>query len=330
MGLANQTAIGTGILGIGFELNEAAETIYSNLVASMVNQSVAGTMAYSLYLNDYYSSTGSILFGGVDTEKFIGNMVTVPILRDAQSNNYSSFTVGLTGLSFADANGTTYNQSLSGESNSLGSILDSGTTLSYLPDSIATPLFAAVGAYEYTELGSSSGLALVDCSLDVSFTFRINDSAVITVPRDEMVLDVLAGEQLPSSIPFSDPCLFGIQNMGSDDSDDGSGPFGGGGSTTRQADYAILGDSFLRSAYVVYDLANLQIGLAPANLNSTATSVQTLDAGESALPAFSGVASQTASGTSTSTTGTAAASGTGGGGGGGSGMLSLPARTRML
>lgn len=321
MGIADKTAVGTGILGIGFELNEAAETMYSNLVADMVSQSKISTMAYSLYLNDYYSSTGNILFGGVDADKFIGNLVTVPILPDAQSNNYSSFTVGLTGLSFADSNGTTYNQSLTSESGSLSSILDSGTTLSYLPDDIATPLFAAVGAYEYTSLGSSS-LALVDCGLDVEFSFKINDSVTINVPAEELVIDAFDGTSLPSEVPFTSTCLFGIQNIGSSS-----------GSSARTADYAILGDSFLRSAYVVYDLVNLQIGLAPANLNSTSTNVQELKAGESSLPAFSGVASQAASSSSSSSssgTSTASNTATGTSSSSGSGTLLSSARTSYV
>ncbi|KAJ4386486.1 hypothetical protein N0V93_009383 [Gnomoniopsis smithogilvyi] len=309
MGIADKTAVGTGILGIGFELNEAAETMYSNLVTDMVNQSKISTMAYSLYLNDYYSSTGNILFGGVDTDKFIGNLVTVPILPDASSQNYSSFTVGLTGLSFAFSNGTTYNQSLTSESGSLSSILDSGTTLSYLPDDIATPLFDAVGVYEYTSSLGSSSLALVDCNLDVNFSFRINDSVTINVPRDELVIDAFDGTSLPSEVPFTSTCLFGIQNIGSSS-----------GTSARTADYAILGDSFLRSAYVVYDLDNLQIGLAPANLNSTSTNVQELKA-ESSLPAFSGVASQAASSSSSSGTSTASSTATGTSSSNGSGML---------
>lgn len=326
MALANETVVGTGILGIGFELNEAAEQLYPNLIVDLVNQSIVSVMAYSLYLNDYYSSTGSILFGGVDTDKFIGNLVTVPILPDAQSHNYSSFTVGLTGLSFASSNGTTYNQSLTSESGSIDSVLDSGTTLTYLPDTIADALFEAVGAYQYTSDGSS--IALVDCSLNVDFTFRINNTAVISVPADELVIDAFTQEQVPSEVPFKSTCLFGLQNIG-DTSDDSGGGGGGSGSSSSQdsTNYAILGDTFLRSAYVVYDLDNLQIGLAQANLNSTSSNVQDLKAGLSSLPAFSGVASQTAaasSGTSTSgggggsATGTASSSGTltpGGGGG---------------
>ncbi|PSR77262.1 aspartic peptidase domain-containing protein [Coniella lustricola] len=320
LGLASQTAVGTGILGIGFELNEAAEKQYSNLVASMANQSLIPTMAYSLYLNDYYSSMGSIVFGGVDTDKFIGNLNTVPILKDSVSGEYSSFTVGLSGLEFAFANGTSYTQSLSSEGGTLDSILDSGTTLTYLPDTIATPLFEAVGAYQYSEFLSESTLAIVDCALDLNFTFRINSTATIVVPRDELVLDVLTGsdgdDSLPSDIPFANPCLFGIQNMG-DESEESGGGGGDSTSISTSTDYAILGDSFLRSAYVVYDLDNLQIGIAQANLNSTSSNVQELSADASGLPAFSGVASQTASsptsssgsGSSSSSSGTSTASG---------------------
>lgn len=319
MGLANDTSIGTGILGIGFELNEASETIYSNLVASMINQTILSTMAYSLYLNDYQSSTGNILFGGVDTDKFIGTLAVVPILPDSQSNQYSSFTVGLTGISFAFPNGTTYNQSMTSESGSLDAVLDSGTTLTYLPNTIATELFDSVGAYQYTD--TSGSVALVDCNLDATFTFRINETAVIAVPADELVIDAYAGyqDQLPSEVPFAETCLFGIQNMGDDEESDGA---------ARVVDYALMGDTFLRSAYVVYDLDHLQIGLAQANLNSTSTNVQELSSSAATLSAYSGVASQTessgtsgsgsssgsssssSSGTSTSTTISATTAGT--------------------
>lgn len=295
MGLADETAIGTGILGIGFNLNEAAEKVYSNLATSLVNQSLVSTTAYSLYLNDYYSSTGSILFGGVDTDKFIGTLAIVPILRDSQSGNYSSFTVALTGLSFASSNGTTYDQSLSSEAGSLDSILDSGTTLTYLPDAIATELFDAIGAYQYAPYYSSSSIALVDCSLDADFTFRINGTATLTVPADELVIDAFAGYQdtIPDDVPFGSTCLFGIQSLGDASDESGGGDGSGSGGSDEVADYAILGDTFLRSAYVVYDLDNLQVGIAPANLNSTSTNVQELSAGETGLPQLTGVASQT-------------------------------------
>lgn len=296
MGLANQTASGTGVLGIGFTANEAAEVAYPNLVDQMVAQNFIPTKAYSLYLNDYQSSTGSILFGGVDTEKFIGGLTVVPILPDAQTQNFTSFTVRMTAVSFAFPNGTTYNTSLQG--GSLDAVLDSGTTLSYFPDDIATPLFDAIGAYTYSSLGSV-GLTMVECSLATSgleMTFRFNDSVSIVVPADEIVIDAFGpvNGAIPPEIPLENPCLFGIQNSGD------SLP----SEVARQVDFALLGDTFLRSAYVVYDLDNNEIGLAQANLNSTDTNVQELTE-SSDLASFEGVESQQES------------SGTSGGGGGG-------------
>lgn len=307
MGLANKTATGIGVLGIGFTANEATASEYPNLIGQMLNQSLIPTRAYSLYLNDYYSSTGNILFGGVDTEKFIGELAVVPILPDAQTQNYTSFTVGMTALSLSFSNGTTYNASLSGDS--LDAILDSGTTLSYLPDDIATPLFTAVGAYDYSSSLLSSadtGLALVDCRLVSSglvLTFRFNNAATITVPADELVIDAFDQDEIPDDVPFEETCLFGIQSSGSANS----------GGSAAQASYALLGDTFLRSAYVVYDIDNRQVGLAPANLNSTKSDVQELSADTTSLPVYTGVARQeepSASGSATGTSSSTAGSST--------------------
>lgn len=309
MGLANQTASGTGVLGIGYTANEAAEDLYPNLVDQMVAQDFIPTKAYSLYLNDYQSSTGSILFGGVDTQKFIGGLTVIPVLPDAQTQNFTSFTVGMTAVSYAFPNGTTGDASLQG--GSLDAILDSGTTLSYFPDSVATPLFEALGAFTYSSLGSV-GLTMVECSLATSgleLTFRFNDSVSIVVPADEVVIDAFGPVEgtIPPEIPLEQPCLFGIQNSGDSLPSEGA----------RQIDFALLGDTFLRSAYVVYDLDNDEIALAQANLNSTGTNVQELTE-SSDLSSFEGVEQQQES------------SGTSGGGssgtdssGGGSGTLSV-------
>jgi hypothetical protein len=202
MGLANETASGTGVLGIGFTANEAAETPYPNLVDQMVAQDFIPTKAYSLYLNDYQSSTGSILFGGVDTEKFLGRLTVVPILPDAQTQNFTSFTVNMTALSYAFSNGTTGNARLPG--GGLDAILDSGTTLSYFPTALATPLFESFGAYTYSSLGSA-GLTMVECSLATSgleLTFRFNERVSIVVPADEIVIEAFVQGTVPPEIPL--------------------------------------------------------------------------------------------------------------------------------
>jgi hypothetical protein len=83
MGLANTTTSGFGVIGIGFDENEASLTSitsvpYPNLIDQMVSQGLINTKAYSLYLDDLEESTGSIVFGGVDTNKFMYVEITSP------------------------------------------------------------------------------------------------------------------------------------------------------------------------------------------------------------------------------------------------------------
>jgi hypothetical protein len=53
MGLALNTSLNEGIMGIAFDTGEAGGTVqYPNLVDTMVNQSIIVTQAYSLWLND--------------------------------------------------------------------------------------------------------------------------------------------------------------------------------------------------------------------------------------------------------------------------------------
>ena len=76
MGLANRTTSTIGVIGIGYGEDEASVTSFSsvpypNLIDQMVSQGLINTKAYSLYLDDLEEATGSILFGGIDTDKFV-------------------------------------------------------------------------------------------------------------------------------------------------------------------------------------------------------------------------------------------------------------------
>ncbi len=291
MGYATSVSRGTGILGVGFSNNEATTKRYPNLIDSLASQGLISTKAYSLYLNDRRSTTGSILFGGVDTDKFIGPLSILPILKSSGRSDYTSFQVAMNGMSVSFTGGST--SSVSPTESNLPAILDSGTTLSYIPSDMAQDLFSLVGAYTETR---QTGLTFIDCkyldnpseAFTVNFTF--GSGVNLAVPVEEMVLDVLGdvADALPRSIPFDNVCLFGIQSTGS---------FSAKRSEdirrqSRSSVFALLGDTFLRSAYVVYDLSNGQIGIAPANLNSTETKVTELSGNASALAAFTGVAAQ--------------------------------------
>ncbi|KAK6952170.1 hypothetical protein Daesc_006703 [Daldinia eschscholtzii] len=271
MGLAENSTINSGLLGIGFAANVAALTPYPNIMNLFQDQDLIDIQAYSLYLDDLYAETGTILFGGLDTQKFIGKLKTVDIEPD-RTGNYSSFTVALSSLTTTADNGTVTNYTRS----VVPVILDSGTTLTYVPYTMANRIYRAFGAVDDT---SGTGLVYINCehldnkNFTFDFQFGGKDGPVIRVPIDEMVLDnvkayIELGLEVPS-LPFDDICSFGLQGS---------------------SDYYLLGDTFLRSAYVVYDLTNKEIGLAQANLNSTESEI--VEITKTGIPDASGVASQ--------------------------------------
>ncbi|KAI1339351.1 aspartic peptidase domain-containing protein [Xylariaceae sp. FL0016] len=277
MGLAENTTINSGLLGVGFAANVASSKPYDNIMDLFVDQDLIPSQSYSLYLDDLRAETGTILFGGLDTKKFIGKLKTVDIQADEDTGDYTSFAVELSSMYTTADNGTIKNYT----STSIPVILDSGTTLTYLPTSIANRIFDAFGAYDDS---SYTGLVYIDCGYltnnpDLTFDFQFGGTSgpIIKVPVDEMVLDNVKGYQeigldVPSDLPFDDVCSFGIQS---------------------NSGYYLLGDTFLRSAYVVYDLTNKKIGLAQSNLNATETDIVEITK-ESGIPDVTGVASQVA------------------------------------
>lgn len=199
------------------------------------------------------SNDGSILFGGVDTDKFTSPLVTLPVQQDP-SGNYSRLMVVWTGLSFS-ADGQSSN--LASKSFPSLALMDSGTTLSALPDDLVTEINNGLGVVQDPDYGS-----LLPCSAGTdptamfSFGFGGNGGAMINVSMSELVLPT--ADQNGNPLTFSDgtpACSFGLQG-GAEDG------------------LAVLGDAFLRSAYVVYDLDNNQIGLAQTKFNVSSSNVE--------------------------------------------------------
>lgn len=261
MGLGIDTTIPYGLLGVGYTTNEAIisteESLsaqYDNLPALMMSEGLIATNAYSLWLNDLDASTGNILFGGIDTSKYVGNLTRIPIVRNNKTGEYDSFIVSLTSLRAISSSGS---DTLSSHETPIEAVLDSGTTLSYLPTDIAEQIWTEVGAV----YSAAYGLALIPCRMQKSsgyFAFQFAGTAgpTLNVSMDELVLDLVIQGPAPTfgsgQYEGEDACEFGIQN------------------TTGTN---LLGDTFLRSAYVVYDLINNEIGIAPTDFNATATSI---------------------------------------------------------
>jgi len=114
-------------------------------------------------------------------------------------------------------------------------ILDAGTSLTYLPDGVLSTIARDLGCTYDSYAGAYK--AGSDRSKSITYTFGDVD---ITIPPSELYHALLnnSDELYLTILPY-----------------------------TQAAYNILLGDSFLRSAYVVYDLDNKSIGIAQADYN---------------------------------------------------------------
>jgi hypothetical protein len=170
------------------------------------------------------ASTGTILFGGYEKSKYSGDLATLPIVPNGDV--YNVLQVDWSSLSLTDHSGTT-TYTADGFSETV--VLDSGTTITRVP-SDAFASFIQYFNLQAVSTSDGSIIYYVDCKIasskgSIDFGFS---GVTIKVPFSELALSTESGS-----------CMFGLLP--------GSG---------------VLGDTFLRSAYILYDLGNNQISLA--------------------------------------------------------------------
>lgn len=252
MAAAGTGGRGFGIMGIAFRAGESSNSplrppsfTYPNILDSLKSQGLINDLSYALWLDDLQSNTGSILFGGIDTSKYYEPLISLPIQRDADTRGYTSMTVAWTGLTIYNS-GPAYAIDYS-PSTPQAAILDSGTTLTYVPDDIAQRLFNAFGITTDPTSGNLAPCRLGANNVTLAFQFGGPGGPVINVPLSEFLIGPLTNRRgNPATFTNGDTvCKFGIDSAG-------RSPI-------------LFGDTFLRSAYVVYDLQNLQIAIAQTN-----------------------------------------------------------------
>lgn len=231
------------VLGLGYPINEGVEgSPYPNFPQAIKNQGLIKTAVYSLWLNSARASAGSILFGGIDTSKFNGKLTTFKIR--SERGHYGQFLLQIKRVSFAG-------KQIPG---GYLAVVDSGYTGSSFPLSLAQSIWAAAGIHD-THVDQATGYPMVDCnfadSLSVPFMEFDFGSAKFQVPMTELLIRTAPGQ-----------CLLGIAAASS---------------TAKHQ--PLLGVTFLRSVYAVFDLYNNEVSLAQANFHPGSSRIIEIDAG---------------------------------------------------
>lgn len=255
-GLAYNATLENGVLGLGFEAGEGTNRgnadpnrnyTYSNFPSRLKDEGYISKKAYSLYLDSYNSTTGSVLFGAIDHAKYSGSLVTLPAVNIYEDYGYtevSYFTVTVSGVGTSvNGNETTFS------SNKWPALVESGTTLTYLPTEFIEEVAESFNAtYSYYYYAYVMDCPTLEDSLSQFLVFDLSGHKIF-VPLFQLIKHRYAGR-----------CVLGIY-----DSFDGT---------------ITLGANFLRSVYTVFDLEDREVSFAQANY----TEEEDIEIIESSIP----------------------------------------------
>jgi len=235
-----------GILGLGFDtisVNKMPPPFYN-----MIEQGLLDDPVFAFYLSHTDNGDESeATFGGINKDHIDGKITEIPLRRKAY------WEVDLDSISYGDA---------TAEMENTGVILDTGTSLIALPSTLAELLNKEMGAKK-----GYNGQYTVECDKRDSLpdvTFELSGYN-FSITAYDYILEVQGS------------CISSFMGMGMSPSHFHSNDY-----TNTSQDFpepvgplAILGDSFLRKWYSIYDLGKGTVGLA-ASKSSSSSSVEEL------------------------------------------------------
>ncbi|KAI0429877.1 aspartic peptidase domain-containing protein [Xylaria sp. FL1042] len=225
-GVANKSElVWFGILGLAHGMGKGVIN-YPLLIDSLATEGLANTKMFSMDLGKQFSPggaiTGELVFGGVDTNKYTGLLQKVPTsLYDPH------YRITLNSLAHR-APGSNISRPFIDSNLPLSVIVDSGTTLSLLPE----PIVKQVAAQFPGAQSDGAGGYRVDCSyqaLDGSVDFSFISEAGNTVTISVVYRDFIWNS--------GGDCFLGVWS-------------------STDLGVWILGDTFLRAAYIAFDQTN--------------------------------------------------------------------------
>jgi Eukaryotic aspartyl protease len=237
----------------------------------MFNEGLIACVAFSLWLDDVESPHGQVIFGGVDTGKFVGALETIPMF--AETNEYPTLSVGISKMQLS-YNGVSHTL-IDAE---IQAFLDTGVPDMYLPQNVADLIYSLLGAtFDGDSLHPLVPCSWKDNTTTIDFTLG---SFFISVPMNEFIF--------PADTSSSIDCPLFI---------------------SRTSGTNALGVSFLRNVFVVYDYSHSQVSLAKANFESTTTNITAI--GPNGVGDLTSTASNNSNTTTTSAGGKPARSNSG-------------------
>ncbi|KAI5257190.1 acid protease [Aureobasidium subglaciale] len=253
-----------GIMGLGYSAMEAVkkgQPYYPTFVESLVGAGAIASRVFSLYLNEV-NSYGSILFGGVDTEKYTGNLTTLNLVQAGVNGKMvQAFFMYLDEVIMKRGDGV---EETIVAPNEIQEFVypDSGASDWTVPTDVYNKVVNMTGV---TVTKTNAVMACSKISNETSFTFTLSgngtNTAKLDIPLSSFFVPAAKTDGSIAKIGGEDACLMMIKPAASG------------------SKFYLLGDPIIRTGYWVYDLDNGQVSIAQARLSATNSNIVAVEAG---------------------------------------------------
>ncbi|KAJ8066336.1 hypothetical protein OCU04_005410 [Sclerotinia nivalis] len=239
-----------GIMGVSWGLGLG--TGYYNIIDQLALQGLTKTRAFAIDLGNVDTASGSIIFGGLDTKKYYASLIKNPIMPFYQSpDGYPRYWINMTyfGVTFPGELPMNFTPPVYAKP----VIVDSGSTLGYLPPSLVNAMLPFFPGW----VSKGGGLYTIPCSFKN-----------IPETMDFGFADKIIRVQLAQFIWFNGATCYGPIANAAEKTD------------------VILGDTFMRGAYVVFDQDNANVHIAQAA--SCGSNIVPITSGTDGVPSMTG------------------------------------------
>ncbi|CAO3691903.1 unnamed protein product [Rhizopus stolonifer] len=235
-----------GIFGLGYPF--ITSSYHNPFFFNLKQQGQLAQNVFSIYLNNSFANSGEILFGGVDTSMYTGGMHYLPLaptMRSSQTG-YGYWQVYGQGIGVVNSNNTM--TKVVAFEVPPAFVFDTGTTMSYMPTKVVESLLVEAVGKDNLAYDRLNNYFQINCEayrsnamIQLQFTpvrQTTQDPVLFHVPLRNLIFPLDSDFMGSASV-----CMVGlIPSEGT----------------------IFIGQSILRSAYVVYDADQNRLGIAAA------------------------------------------------------------------
>ncbi|KAI4841754.1 acid protease [Aureobasidium sp. EXF-8845] len=264
----------TGIMGLGYSKNinhkRGKKGLPPNFLEGLVQSGAIPLRLYSVYLNslDRY---GSLLFGGLDIDKYQGPLTTLNCLPWERGDKVDNFYLNYEEIKMYTSDGPSRTILRSTNDSKPGTVIDTGTPEWQLPVSAYLEIVKQAGAEllneHYVRACSEVARGLANSTrFEITFSGNGNNTASLRLELADLFTPVTTTDGSAATDSMGRPmCLLRLAAA------DPHPPF------------LLMSNSVMRRGYWVFDLDNGQISLAQANLGANSSNVVQVEAGPEGL-----------------------------------------------